>query len=163
MDLVIFMEKIDEILSALDTISNKLNEASISWGLGGSLLLFYYNIVDVVNDIDIIVDINDLEKLYIVLSNFEYNKIEKSGNYITEHFFEVKINNVDIDIMLNFAIVKEDMTFVYPFNKDELIETKMKNSTIYLLLLKDWLEAYKIMGRTKKVKLLERFISNSEV
>ncbi|MFA9560493.1 hypothetical protein ACERII_24645 [Evansella sp. AB-rgal1] len=42
-------------------ITDRLNKTKSRWGIGGSMLLNQYGLIDIVNDLDIIVDTSDIE------------------------------------------------------------------------------------------------------
>ena len=60
------MSKLDNKLMIKNTLLNiasVLNENNVNWGLGGSLLLYLSGIETDVADIDIVVNVNDINKI----------------------------------------------------------------------------------------------------
>ena len=51
-----------KVFDTLSYIGERLNEERIMWGVGASILLNHYGLVDKPNDIDILVDLKDIEK-----------------------------------------------------------------------------------------------------
>ncbi|NRU35404.1 hypothetical protein [Clostridium beijerinckii] len=51
------------MLKALSYIGNKFNDLNIVWGVGGSVLLSYFSLLNNPNDIYIFVDVNDIKRL----------------------------------------------------------------------------------------------------
>lgn len=51
------------MLKTLSFIGENINKKEIAWGVGGSFLLHFYNLIDKPNDIDILVDERDETKL----------------------------------------------------------------------------------------------------
>ncbi|CEO05633.1 Uncharacterised protein [[Clostridium] sordellii] len=50
------------MFNTLSYIGDKLNKANILWGVGASILLNQFGMVDTPNDIDIFIDIKDIHK-----------------------------------------------------------------------------------------------------
>lgn len=147
-------------IRVLKLLADNLNENNIRWGVGASMLMYLKGINVAVNDIDILIDINDLLKFQGLVDQYSYIKELKSLKYPTSHFFELTIDNVDIDIMFNFKVQTKETIYHYPFDIELLDFIFLDESKIYLLSLKDWLNAYKAMERTGKVSLLEKHIKN---
>lgn len=143
------------IKSALINISSLLNEKNINWALGGSLLLYLYEIDTSVADIDIVVDEVDKEKVKELIKCYFHIEKAKSDLYLTERFYTLTIDNVDIDLMVGFKI--KTINGVYSFPSGSKLSDKsiiIDDTVIYLSSLKDWLEAYIAMGRKNKVDLI---------
>ena len=56
------------MFDTLSYIGDKLNKANILWGVGASILLNQFGMVDTPNDIDIFMDIKDIHKADKILS-----------------------------------------------------------------------------------------------
>ena len=67
------LDTLPVIKNALLDIANTLNSRNITWGLGGSLLLFIKGYKTNVNDIDIIVHSKDLKDLKEVIDMTKKN------------------------------------------------------------------------------------------
>ena len=145
-------------VSVLVSLAKVLNINNIKWGVGASMLMYLKGINTAVNDIDIIIDINDLSKFLDIIEYAQNKNEEESPKYPTEHFYELTIKNVDLDIMFNYKVNTDDGIYDYPFDKDELEIVHMKNTKVYLLSIEEWLKAYKAMGRTDKVLVLEKYL-----
>ena len=50
------------MINTLSLIAEKLNKEGIGWGVGASLLLNHYGLIDQPNDIDLLVSVADIEK-----------------------------------------------------------------------------------------------------
>ena len=57
------------MFNTLSYIGKKLNDADITWGVGASILLNRFGLIDKPNDIDIFVSINDIEKTDEILKS----------------------------------------------------------------------------------------------
>ncbi|HSQ88884.1 hypothetical protein, partial [Romboutsia sp.] len=50
-------------LDVLKKVANKLNELNCTWSIGSSVLLHFHDLVDKPNDIDILIDPDDSNKI----------------------------------------------------------------------------------------------------
>jgi hypothetical protein len=146
-------KNINEVIKGLTLLAGKLNSAEIKWSLGGSLLLYFKGLISEANDIDIVVHEDDYLALLEVLDQYDYTYMEPNELYLTEHFFSLRSNDIEVDIMINFKVQNESLTYNYPFNIKEQIS--IDNTLIFLASLDEWHNAYKAMGRDDKVRLIE--------
>jgi len=146
-------------IEVLKQIAIALNKEDISWGVGASMLMHLKGIDTVVNDIDIVIDILDLRKFRNIVNKYNYTREIKSIKYPTEHFYELIIKDIDIDIMFNFKVQTDKCIYEYPFLKDHLEVISIDGVKVYLLPLNDWLDAYKAMGRDEKVNILKKYLN----
>ncbi|MFD2657655.1 hypothetical protein [Gracilibacillus thailandensis] len=56
------------MLETLSFIGNIFNNQNITWGVGGSLLLRFHQLIDKPNDIDILVDLDHTTQMNQILS-----------------------------------------------------------------------------------------------
>lgn len=61
------MTIIQKKLNVLSMIAESLNKNNITWAIGASLLLYFKGIANEFNDIDIIIDEKDVEKVKKIL------------------------------------------------------------------------------------------------
>jgi len=152
------IEELDNIKQALIQIASALNRSEITWGLGGSLLLYLYGIKTTVADIDIVIDEKDIDKVEALVSTFFHFEKPESGIYLTTRFFSVTHNDVGIDLMLGFKIKTRNGIFAFPEGKAMSHESViLENTRINICSLDDWLEAYEAMQRMDKVTLIKQF------
>lgn len=144
---------IEKTLKGLSSLARKLNSHNIRWALGASLLLYLEGYDTPVEDIDIVVHNEDTNLLLDMLKDYEYTYQEPNDQYLTEHFYSLFSEGVDVDIMIGFKVVKEDTIYEFPFH----IEKKLivNNSTVYCSSITEWLKAYKAMNRIDKVLLIQ--------
>lgn len=145
----------------LKEISRKFDSFNVRWAIGGSLLLYFYNIVEEFHDIDIVVDIEDAIKAKEILSELGVFQEQKCKlNYLTTHFYEFNINGIDIDLIGGFAIKKEDKIYDCSFNS-EIVDSYVKIDDKFIPLdsLKKWAKYYALMDRETKVNLIETYLS----
>lgn len=143
---------------ALKELSHLLNSNGIRWSLGASMMLHFYGLEVNVDDIDVVIDEKDYEKLLVLLEKYDFKYQEPNEKYLTKHFFSLVIENTDIDIMIGFTVKTNENIYKYPFHIEKSIE--YLNETIPLASIEEWLLAYKAMGREKKITLIENWLNN---
>lgn len=143
----------EQVLKGLVSLAKVLNNHNIRWAVGASLLLYLegYNVS--VADIDIVVHSDDHSLLLKMLDSFEYSYQEANEKYKTQHFYSLFSEGVDVDIMVDFKVIKDDSIYKFPFHIEKEIE--MDDTTIYLSSVDEWLTAYKAMNRIDKVLLIQ--------
>ncbi len=152
------IDKLPEIKRALTKVAKDLNVNNINWGLGGSLLLYLQGIDTTVNDIDIVIDEEDIKKVEELVRKYGYIEKPKSNIYLTEKFYNITIDSIDIDLMIGFKVKTGNGIYSYPKGSKLVYETVLlDNTSINVCSLKDWLEAYIAMGRINKIEIINEF------
>lgn len=154
-----------EKLELLSTIANDFNNADITWNLGASCMLYLREIVSEFNDIDIMVAVEDIDKVEAIMSKYG-TPIKRVPNdkYKTTYFYEYEIDGVDIDIMAGFVIVSKDKDYEFAITKNEEYDSyNLKGVDIKLASVEEWYKYYSLMGRTNKVKLLQNYVKMSDM
>lgn len=149
------------MFNTLSYIGEKLNNSNIIWGVGASILLNHFGLIDKPNDIDIMVDINNIKKADEVLRSIGEKKIsEKSDIYSTRYFYEYVINDIDVDVMAGLRINHSNGIFEYNFDCKSISEIKKINGVnIPLTYLEDWYIIYQLIpNRKAKVDMIEKYI-----
>ncbi|MFD3449360.1 hypothetical protein ACFDTO_32810 [Microbacteriaceae bacterium 4G12] len=150
----------------LSYIGEQLNQSNILWGVGASILLHQFNLVDKPNDIDIFVDLKDIEKADEILSKIgEKKQREKTSTYSTKYFYEYIINGFDVDVMSGFIINHRSGTFEYTFDHHSISSLKKINGVeIPFTSLEDWYVLYQLIpNREAKVRLIENYLQSNGV
>lgn len=149
------------IFETLSYIGEKLNDNGIIWAVGASILLHHYGLIDKPNDIDILIDLNDIEKADKILKSIGEKKVwEKSATYSTKYFYEYVVNGVDVDVMAGLNINYNNGIFEYIFDQASISEFKSINKVnIPLTSLEDWYVIYQLIPcREVKVKMIENYL-----
>lgn len=157
------MEKIEGVLIK---ITEALNSTDILWGVGASMLLYQYKLVDNPSDIDITVSISDIKEVDRILSSMGEKLSEsKSDIYLTEYFYEYIIDGVNIDVMAGFKINLTNSVFEYPFDKNSVPHhLKVGNTPIPFSSLEDWFVLYQLMPKREyKVNLIDEYFKNKGI
>ncbi len=149
------------MLNTLSYIGENLNESNILWGVGASMLLSQYHLINQPNDIDLFVDIKDIEKADGILLGLGRKKPrEKTAAYATEYFYEYTIHGFDVDVMAGFKINHDCGIFEYIFDHHSIAEVVNINGVdIPFTSLEDWYVMYQLIpDREKKVNLIEAYL-----
>lgn len=152
------MDDIEKKLTVLSKIARVLNNNNIIWAVGGSLLLYLKNKVELFNDIDIMVHENDAEKLKTLLLKLGVlSAANPNQQYKTRCFMEFTIDNVDVDVMAGFVIVCSDKEYDCSLQQEQIAEYIYVNEEkIPLQSLVDWRRYYELMGRDSRVEQIDR-------
>lgn len=150
------------MFEVLKKIAKAFNQASIKWCLGGSLVLYYFDQIEEVHDIDIIVDEKDYEKARsILISVGEARPTPTSDIFLTTHFSKYLVNGVKIDLIAGFKI--QSSSGIYSYILDDLAISKTVNLQgviIPLARLEDWYVLYHLMSkREDKIAIVEKYLS----
>lgn len=154
------------MFNTLSYIGKKLNEANVVWGVGASLLLNQFGLIDKPNDIDIFVDIKDIDKVDGILKSIGDKKLwEKAATYSTKYFYEYVINGVEVDVMAGFRINHNSGVFEYVFDNSSISETREINGVnIPFTSLEDWYVIYQLIpSREAKVNMIEKYIISNGI
>jgi hypothetical protein len=142
-------------IEVLLKIANLFNENAITWNVGASCMLYLRDVVEDFNDIDLMIHIDDVEKVKDLLKKYKNLDRKPNGKYQTEHFLEYDIEGVDIDIMAGFRIVHNNNVHYFPLSREQKNEKIIiNNSIIYLESIEKWQIYYKLMERKDKVEII---------
>jgi len=147
--------------NTLTKVGVLLNKADIIWGVGASMLLHQYNLVEKPTDIDLLIYKPDVEKADKILSEIG-NKTAKdinTGIYSTDFFYEYNIAGIDIDMIAGFKINLQNSVYEYKFSKESIPHNfQIKGIPIPFMTLEDWYVLYQLMpNREYKVNLIEGY------
>jgi len=145
-------------LKVLKLIANKFNENNIHYAVGASVLLYFKGIVNEFHDLDILIDVNDSDRVKDILNQLGTLKYTPSNsNFNTKTFLQYVVDGVDIDIIGGFIIVKDGID--YDCSLQETIDDYVYLDEIKIPLdtLDNWYKYYKLMGRDNRVKLIEEY------
>ena len=154
------------MFNTLSYIGKKLNDADVVWGVGASLLLNKFGLIDKPNDIDIFISTDDIEKADEILKSIgEKKRWEKTSTYSTKYFYEYVINEVDVDVMSGFSVNHNEGIFRYIFDNNSISEFKVINDVnIPFTSLEDWYVIYQLIpNREAKVKMIEKYILSNGI
>ena len=147
-------------------IASRLNESGLFWGVGASLLLVFHGIAHQYNDIDLMVAEKDIEKADEILSSLGNKKVRQpTETYATDYFYEYVIDGVEIDVMCNFKICREGITYLYDFDCDyELEFIRVRDVNMPLTRIEDWYLLYLLMpNREKRITQIEEYFKEKGI
>ena len=149
-------------LEVLRKIAKELNKENVTWAVGASVLLFFKGIVNEFHDIDIMFDEADAQKVKNIL-----NKLGKhipslpNEMFKTKYFYEYIIDNVEIDAMGGFMVVKDGKDYDCSLIKKDITECiNYEGVDIPLYSLERWKYFYYLINRPSKVKIIDDFYKN---
>lgn len=142
-------------LLVLSKIAKVLNERNITWAVGASGMLYLNGITDAFHDLDIMILEEQIESAKDAMAAFG-KPLERKPNpqYQTKHFLEYIVEDVEVDMMAGFAIVKDGVSYSTPFDKYHIEKyVTVNGQSIPLQFLSDWERYYALMGRPQKAEL----------
>ena len=102
---------------------------------------------------------DDVEHAKTILSDMgELQKPNLNSKYQTKVFLEYIIDSIDVDVMAGFSILSDDKLYDCSLKKEQIVEKMPLDGELIPLqspLL--WKEYYQLMGRAKKVKMIDDF------
>lgn len=101
-------------------------------------------------------DVENTKK--ILLSFGELQPKNPNIQYKTKDFMEFNIEGIDFDVMAGFVIVNNNIEHYFPLEKKDIKDyIDIQGTTIPLQSIEEWLTYYKLMDRTKKVKMISSY------
>lgn len=150
------MENSAHKLDVLAAVAERFHREHVTWAVGASLLLYLKGKTDTFHDIDILVLESDVEKVRAILA--ELGVIEPpnpDARYRTRHFIECRVQDVELDIMAGFVIVRDGKEYDCSLKEEEITDSVLvRGQLIPLQSLALWKRYYELMGRTEKAAML---------
>lgn len=147
-------------------ITDELNKEKVRWMIGSSVLLYFHEIVNSPNDIDIVVDEKDIVKVKDIFDRIGTEQAkEKKSPYLTEYFYTYIVRDTSVDIMCNFGLAHQYGDYRLKIDETAIVEyRKVDNVTLPLSSLEDWYVLYQLMpGRENKVNMIEEYLTRNGV
>lgn len=147
-----------EKLAVLSKIGRLLNAENITWAVGASLLLYLHHKTDEFHDIDIMTTDADVFSVKALLLQIgQLVPSSATTQYKTRHFYEFIVDGVDIDVMAGFIITRDGVDYDCSLNPQSITaSTEVNGVRIPLQSLAEWRTFYELMGRRKKIEMLDR-------
>ena len=141
-------------------IARRFNERGLAWGLGGSALLELLGMDVTVNDLDIMVESMDFDKVIEILDQIGEEKHKPSNpNFRTAHFKTYQIENCAVDVMSGICVKHHETWFDFIFTAQHIVsKANIDAHEIPLMGLKDWYRIYQALDRQDKLELIDRHI-----
>jgi hypothetical protein len=144
-------------IDILHTISNEFSKENITWGIGGSLLLYFHGITKKYNDIDILINEEDALKANSILSRIaRRDEADTKAPFCTKYFYKYKTESISLDVIGGFGINHKEGTYWLDFNDSSVVS--IYEGRIPLSSLEDWYVLYQLIpGKDDKARLLEDY------
>lgn len=151
-------------LMVLAKIAHRLNEAHLTWALGASTLLYFKGITDRFNDLDLMAETEETPAVCEILKKMgKMHPENRTAQYATKYFYEFTVDGVEIDLMGGFAIVKDGVIHDCSLKQENVTESAdLYGECIPLESVHVWRRYYELMGREKKVKMIDDFFAGGE-
>ncbi len=149
------------MFNTLSDIGEEFNSSDVLWGVGGSILLNQFGLIDKTNDIDIFVDIRDVETVDEILKGIGKEKsYENIDVFSTKYYNVYTVNTVDVDIIAGFSINHENGVYRYIFDSKSIaITNKINGVAIPFTSLEDWYVLYQLIPNSEaKAKMIESYL-----
>ena len=159
----VFVMESETKIAVLKRIARRFNEAGLVWALGASMLLYFKQITSEFHDIDLMVADEDAARARQLLCEMgTLQPPNPSSQYKTKCFMEFIIDGVDVDVMAGFAIVANGQTHNCALQKEQIVETlTLDGEIIPLQSAALWRGYYALMGRSAKVEMIDRYLSET--
>lgn len=150
------MRSKEEKLSVLSELAAEFHRQNLLWAVGASLLLYLKGYVEDFHDIDLMVAHGDAEKMETILKSRGSLQPSTRGSFATKHFREFLIHGVDVDMLGGFAIVRDGKVYDCDLKPWQISDyTEVNGQKIPLQSVELWREYYLLMGREKKVEIID--------
>lgn len=151
------MVSIEEKLIVLSKMAQEFNRHKLTWAVGASLLLYLKGYTDCFHDIDIMVADADAAEMESILNTMGSLQPSTKGSYETKHFREFVVDFVDVDMIGGFAIVSNGKVYDCDLEQSQITEyAEIHGQRIPLHSVALWRKYYALMGRDKKVALIDQ-------
>jgi len=154
----------EKLLEVLKFIAEVLRKENVRWALVGSLNLALHGVDVEPKDIDIVTDREGILKIGELLREFVVEEIRyKEGKKMAAYFGKLNVNGVLIDI-IGEPRMREDEDHKWKEKGlcKDLIVLDLGNLRVPAMSLRSELNAYKILGKTEKVRKIENVLRKKE-
>ncbi len=151
------MSDIEHKLKVLSEIAERLNQAGITWALGGSAMLYLNHISEEFHDLDLMMMEADADAAKnILLGMGTLLQSKPNEHYYSASFLEFVIMDTDVDVMAGFHIIKDGVDHDCSLAAEDISqEVMIHGQRIPLHSVEMWKNYYELMDRPAKVKLIE--------
>lgn len=151
-------------IDILKKISQGLNKLNCTWGVGGSVLLNQYNLVEKPKDIDILIDSSDTHKIKSFMNTIgQPIYLPSKTPFLTKDFFGYNVDGVIVEFMGDFKIdLGNNKIYEFILDNKAIAHTKtIDDININFTTLEDWIVAYNVMNDPKnRVPLIKNHFKN---
>jgi hypothetical protein len=142
----------------LSLVARDLNEQSITWGLGGSLMLVQHGIVDQANDIDLLLLESDAARSHAILQKKGASRRgEAKDPFRTIHFYQYDISEAKVEAISGLRISHKQGVYEHIFDAASISgHLLIDKARVPLTSLEDWFVLYQMIPfKEDKANLIE--------
>lgn len=153
-----------KLIDVLLEIARSFNRENVTWAVGGSLLLYFYDILEEPKDIDLIINPEDKKKVFKILRTIGNEQVTGDvSKYKTGVFGKFDVHGVEVDIIGDFYIEVSQGYYLHPFQPKDLDVIKKNDVKVYLDSIENWLSTYDAMGDPKgRVKMIKDYLESKK-
>ena len=152
-----------DLEAVLLKITKRLNQENILWGVGDSMLLWCYELLEENDKISIIIAERDIGKVDTLLSDLGTRMQEEETCFYDSVFFQqYHIEGITVDVISGIIIYSHERVYRYSFDEKSIPHyTRIGGEKIPLTTLEEWYVLYSIMPQCEgRAKLIERFFDD---
>lgn len=143
-------------------LSKTLKNNNITWGIGGSYLLYLHGLYDNPEDIDLWINPEDIKTVRTIFREFE--EIDTEIPLPKELHFKMLYYEVEVDFVACFMTKPNQYDFMYTIDANNIEEISIgKNKTVPCTYLEEWYIVYKLLHREDKAKIIESYFNKHEI
>lgn len=148
---------------ALKKILEKFKNKNINWVLTGSTSLAIQGVDVKANDIDILTDVENADKIAEILKEYIIEPMHhKTSPQFKSYYGLFKINNVQVEVIADLEqIYNDEWIKAEPRGRIKLMK-RFEDMTLPLLELQEEYEAYERMGREDKADKIRKTLEKEK-
>ncbi len=127
------------------------DEHDILYGVGGSFMIDKLHFDLKVNDLDIFISLNDLDKVAKIMAKYQKLDTKDNPSIKSGYFAKYMIKGVGVDIIADMHVNYKDVWYNYDLTNHDQVHD---HNGISYMFLQDWFYLYWIMKRHEKVKMI---------
>ena len=119
-----------EKYKALKDLSLTLKKDNVNWALSCSASLFLQGIQDEFNDLDILIDMKDVDKVKAAIERIGGSLIEtkQKKGFKSPYYQEAFYNDIHLDLIGDMTLTTFNTEYKYPVSKEEIIDVNLDNN-----------------------------------
>jgi hypothetical protein len=148
-----------KFLKALEIIHKRFKKNNIKWALVGSANMRLQGMDVFPNDLDVVVSLQDLEKVSSIFSDFDASSVQELNGITDCPAWEVKVNIGDVDVQ----ILAENTTGWYgrELACSKLINIRLGEIVIPCFSLDIDARVYEEINQKHKADMIRKFLRSS--
>lgn len=146
------------IAQVLSELTSLFNEHDILYGVGGSFMIDKLHFDLMVNDLDIFVSLNNVDKIEKIMAKYQKLETKINPTIRSGYFATYMIKGVSVDIIADMHVNYKDIWYNYDLTCTDQVHD---HNGINYMFLQDWFYLYWIMRRHEKVKMISDYWQNT--